>query len=61
MSYRDRFKKFGGEKIPDVIEYLLDITNKEPDSTISVGCDSIQVRRKTLYAITIMLYNTDIK
>ena len=61
MSYRDRFKKFGGEQIPDVIEYLLDITKKEPDSTISVGCDSIQVRRKTLYAITIMIYNTDIK
>lgn len=59
--YRDRFKKFGGEKIPDIIEYILNITKEEPDSTVSVGCDSIQVRRKTLYAVTVMIYNTDLK
>lgn len=59
--YKDRFKKFGGENIPDIIEYILNITKEEPDSTVSVGCDSIQVRRRTLYAITVMIYNTDLK
>lgn len=59
--YRNRFKKFGGENIPDIIEYILNITKEEPTSTVSVGCDSIQVRRKTLYAITVMIYNTDLK
>jgi predicted RNase H-related nuclease YkuK (DUF458 family) len=59
--YRDKFKKFGGEMIPDIIEYLKGIIQKEPTSTISVGCDSIQVRRRTIYAVTIMTYNTDLK
>jgi predicted RNase H-related nuclease YkuK (DUF458 family) len=59
--YKDRFKKFSGEQIPDIIEYLKGIIEKEPTSTISVGCDSIQVRRKTIYAVTVMTYNTDLK
>jgi predicted RNase H-related nuclease YkuK (DUF458 family) len=57
--FRSKFKRFGGEYIPDIIEYLKD--DKDPTATITVGCDSIQKRRRTVYAITIMLYNTDIK
>jgi len=59
--FRDRFKKFSGEFIPDIIEYLKDSIEKDPMITITVGCDSIQTRRKTVYAITIMIYNGDIK
>ena len=59
--YRNKFKKFGGEQIPDIIEYLKGIIEREPTSTISVGCDSIQVRRRTIYAVTVMTYNTDLK
>ena len=59
--YKDKFKKFGGEMIPDIIEYLKEIIEREPTSTITVGCDSIQVRRRTIYAITLMTYNTDIR
>jgi len=58
---RNKFKKFGGDHIPDIIEYLKEYINKDPNVTISVGCDSVQRRRKTQYAITIMLYNGDIK
>ena len=58
---RDKFKKFGGETIPDVIQYIKDYVEKDPTVTITVGCDSIQKRRKTFYAITIMFYNKDIK
>jgi len=59
--FKNKFKKFGGQYIPDVIEYLREYIEKEPGVTITVGCDSIQKRRKTIYAMTIMLYNTDIR
>jgi predicted RNase H-related nuclease YkuK (DUF458 family) len=59
--YKNRFKKFGGDYIPDIIEYLREYVEKDPTVTITVGCDSVQKRRRTVYAITIMLYNTDIK
>ncbi len=59
--YKNRFKKFGGDYIPDIIEYLKEYIEKDPTVTITVGCDSIQKRRRTVYAMTIMLYNTDIK
>ena len=58
---RERFKKFGGEFIPDITEYLKDYIKLNPNVTISVGCDSVQKRRKTIYAVTIMLYNVDFK
>jgi predicted RNase H-related nuclease YkuK (DUF458 family) len=61
MSYKDRFKKFGGEFIPDIIEYLKDQISNDPGLTITAGCDSIQLRRRTVYAVTIMMYNGDIK
>ena len=56
-----RFKKFGGDHIPDIVEYLKENIEKNPSLTISVGCDSIQKRRKTMYAITLMIYDTDIR
>jgi len=59
--YKTKFKTFGGDYIPDIIEYLKEYVKKDPTVTISVGTDSIQRRRKTVYAITIMLYNTDIR
>jgi len=59
--YKDRFKKFDGTYIPDIIQYLLDAVKKDPAITITVGCDSIQAQRKTIYAVTVMMYDTDIK
>lgn len=61
MDVRNKFKKFGGDFIPDIIEYIRDYAKNDPNITISLGCDSIQKRRKTIYAITIMIYNTDVK
>lgn len=58
--YKEKFKKFGGEYIPDVIEYLKNHIQLHPNTTISIGCDSIQKRRKTTYAITIMMYDSNI-
>lgn len=59
--YKTKFKRFGGEYIPDIIQYIKDYLEKDPTTTITIGCDSIQKRRKTIYAITLMLYNGDIK
>lgn len=61
MMWKSKFKRFGGDHIEDIVEYLKNFIEKDPTVTISVGCDSIQKRRRTLYAITIMLYNTDIR
>jgi predicted RNase H-related nuclease YkuK (DUF458 family) len=58
-KYKSLFKRFGGDHIPDIIEYLREYVEKDPTVTVTVGCDSIQKRRKTVYAITIMLYNKD--
>ena len=59
--FKNRFKRFGGEYIADIIQYLSDYIKKDPGVTISIGCDSIQKRRRTVYAITIMMYNTDLR
>ena len=59
--FQNRFKRFGGDYIPDIIQYLKEYIEKDPGVTISVGCDSIQKRRRTVYAITIMMYNGDLK
>ena len=59
--FKNKFKRFGGEYIPDIIEYLREYIKNEPSVTITVGADSIQKRKRTIYAVTIMLYNTDIK
>jgi predicted RNase H-related nuclease YkuK (DUF458 family) len=59
--FDNRFKKFGGEWIISITEYLKYKLKSNPHITISVGCDSIQKRRKTIYANTIMLYDTDLK
>ena len=58
---RNRFKKFNQEKIPDVIEYIKNYIKENPKVTISLGCDSVQHRRKTVYAITLMFYSVSIK
>ncbi len=61
IPLRSKFKKFTGEFIPDIVEYVIDYLKNNPNSTVSVGCDSIQSKRKTLYTITIMMYNGSIK
>jgi predicted RNase H-related nuclease YkuK (DUF458 family) len=59
--FRNKFKRFGGEYIPDIVEYIKDYIKNDPSATITVGCDSIQKRKRTIYACTIMMYNKDIR
>ena len=59
--YKSKFKLFGGEYISDIVKYIKDYIEVDPNVTITVGCDSIQKRRRTVYAITVMMYNTDLR
>jgi predicted RNase H-related nuclease YkuK (DUF458 family) len=61
LNVRNKFKKFGGERIPDVIEYIKSYIKENPYVTISLGCDSVQRRKKTVYAITLMFYSISIR
>lgn len=59
--FKNRFKKFGGEKVDDIIEYTKEYIKNNPGVTISIGCDSIQRRKRTVYACTVMFHNKDVK
>lgn len=61
IDFNTTFKKFGGEKINNTIEYLNEYIKKEPKGTITIGCDSVQSKKYTIYALTIVLYNKDIR
>ena len=60
-NINSKFKKFGGERIPDIIQYIKDYVAEYPKVTISLGCDSVQRRKKTVYAFTLMFYSVSIK
>lgn len=57
MDFTQRFKKFDGEQIPNIIDYISDYVTKDPYATISVGCDSVQRRHKTVFSVTVMFCN----
>lgn len=59
--YYSKFKKFGGEHIPNIVEYIMEIYKNHPNITVSIGNDSIQKRRRTVYANTIMIYDKNVK
>lgn len=56
-DFNKMYKKFGGEYINDTIGYLESLLDENPNLTIAVGCDSKRVRRRTLFANTIMIYD----
>lgn len=52
------FKKFGGEIIDDLGQYVRDYISAHDDVQIFVGCDSEQYKKYTKYAVTVCLYHT---
>lgn len=54
---RKKFKKYSGEIIEDIISYIINFVNSGVDVRVIVGCDSIQKKTYTQYALTIMLYD----
>jgi predicted RNase H-related nuclease YkuK (DUF458 family) len=55
-----KFRKVGGDEIPDVISYIKDFVEEGQDVRIMVGCDSKQKRKITLYSIVIVLYDVEL-
>lgn len=60
------FKKIGGDKITDIVDYIVQYLEKEGETgsilkssnvEISIGCDSISKRKGFTYAIAIVFYN----
>ena len=52
-----KFRKIGGEEIPDVIPYIRNFVSEGEDVRVYVGCDSKQKRKITLYSLVIVLYD----
>lgn len=57
-----KWRKFNGEKIPSIEEYVLDyVKNVDKNAKIMVGCDSDNHDRRTNYAVTVVFYNESAK
>lgn len=56
------WKKFNGERIPNINEYVLNYVKKiDRNAKVIVGCDSDNHARKTNYAITVVFYNEQLR
>ena len=56
------WKKYNGERISDINEYVLNyIKNVDRNAKVIVGCDSQPHARKTHYALTIVFYNETLR
>jgi predicted RNase H-related nuclease YkuK (DUF458 family) len=58
---KDKFKKFGGEQIPDVGQYIRDYLKVYPRTSVYVGTDSVAKRGKVSYATVIAFYDEERK
>lgn len=52
-----KFKKFGGETIDDVGQYVQNMVKENKDLYVCVGCDSKQLRGTTLYVVAITIHS----
>ena len=59
--YYSKFKKFAGSYIDNIIDYIMEVVEVHPNVNISVGVDSVQKRKRTVYAMTIMFYDEVLK
>ena len=56
------WKKFNGEKIPDINQYVLNyVKNVDKKTKVIVGCDSDNHSRKTTYAVSVVFYNESLR
>jgi len=57
------FKKVGGQKIENIVDYIIDYVNRNGHGTINsniqvcLGCDSQPHRKNLTYAITVVMYD----
>lgn len=54
------FRKFDGEKVDNIVEYVRTHLSMNPKLTVSVGCDSAP-GNPVIYVTTVMMYDSDSK
>lgn len=55
--YKKKFKKNDNSEIEDVISYISEYYKQGEDIKVTIGCDSKQKSRTTIYSLVIMLYD----
>jgi predicted RNase H-related nuclease YkuK (DUF458 family) len=56
-----KFKKFGGSVIDNIFDYTREYLKNDSDIRISVGCDSRQHKKWTVYAVVIVYYSEKLR
>ena len=52
-----QFKKFGGERIDDIGQYVQNLLREDPTLHVCIGCDSKQLRSITLYVVAVTIHS----
>jgi predicted RNase H-related nuclease YkuK (DUF458 family) len=56
-TMKNKFKKFGGEVIEDVGQYIRDYLKKFPGTSLYIGGDSVEKGRQILYSTVVAFYD----
>ena len=56
MGMIDKFRKFSGESLPNVVEYVKEYLAKYPEAEILIGTDSQNQGGQTIYCTIIAMY-----
>lgn len=59
--YNFSFVTYDGHPITDIVDYVSAYVSERPGITVSVGCDSMQKRRKTSFVTTVVFHDRDIR
>jgi len=56
-TMKNKFKRFGGEVIEDLGQYIRDYLKKFPGTSLYIGADSVEKGRQILYSTTVAFYD----
>lgn len=56
-TMKNKFKKFGGEVIEDLGQYIRDYLKKFPGTSLYIGGDSVEKGRQILYSTVVAFYD----
>ena len=57
IPFEKNFKKFGGELIEDLGQYIRNYLDKFPGTSIYIGADAVERQRQFMYSIVIAFYD----
>lgn len=56
-TMKNKFKRFGGEVIEDLGQYIRDYLKKFPGTSLYIGADSVEKGKQILYSTTVAFYD----